>query len=119
MTQLSHLAEREDLLQRERCRCLRKSTDLDNDKRTTGSGYRSRSEFNRGPAMPSTSRARHRPLSHKRMVLVYSQNRRTAWCNAISPLDVANPSILSVQRMSVGIICRTRACSARTDAVDC
>jgi len=74
---------------------LRKSTDLDNDKRTTGSGYRSRSEFNRGPAMPSTSRARHRPLSHKRMVLVYSQNRRTAWCNAISPLDVANPSILS------------------------
>ena len=29
------------------------------------------------------------------MVLVYSQNRRTAWCNAISPLDVANPSILS------------------------
>ncbi len=95
MTQFSHLARREDLLQRKRCRYLRKSTDLDHDKRTTESGCRSRSEFNRGPAMLGTSRAGHRPLSHRRTVLVRSQNRRTNWCNAMSTLDITDPSILS------------------------
>ena len=95
MTLFSHLARREDLLQRKHCRFFRMSTDLGHDKRTTESGCRSRGEFNRGPTMPGTSLAGHRPLSHKRTVLVCSQNRRTTWCNAMSQLEISNPSILS------------------------
>jgi hypothetical protein len=55
MTRFSPLTLREDLLQRKCCRCLRKSTDLPRDKRTTESGCRSRGEFNCGQAMPGTS----------------------------------------------------------------
>ena len=54
MTQFSHLARREDLLQWKRCRYLRNSTDVDHNKRTTDSGCRSRGEFNGEPAMLGT-----------------------------------------------------------------
>ena len=68
MTQFSHLTRREDLLQRKSCRNLRKSTDLDRDKRTTEGGCGSRGEFNRGPAMLGTSRAGHRHKSIDQLV---------------------------------------------------
>jgi urease accessory protein len=92
MIEFRHLARRDGLLQR-KSRYLRKSTDLDHDKRTTGSGCRSRGKFNRGPAMLGTSRVGHCPLSHKRTVLVRSQNRSASWCNAMSPLDITESSI--------------------------
>jgi urease accessory protein len=95
MTQFSHLALSEDLLQRKRCRHLRKSTDLDHDKLTVKSGCRSGGEFKRGRAMLGTSRAGHRALSQKKTALIRSQNRRTPWCSAMSPLDITDPSILS------------------------
>jgi len=46
-------------------------------------------------AMRGTSRAGHRLSSEKRTVLVRSRNRLTDWCNAMSPLDVNDPLILS------------------------
>jgi urease accessory protein len=95
MIQFSHLARREDLLQRKRGTYLRKSTDLGHDKRTTESGCRSRGKFKRGPAMLRTSRAGHRPLSHKRTALVRCQNRCTSSCNPMSRLDITDPLIVS------------------------
>lgn len=37
----------------------------------------------------------HHPLSHKRTALARSQNRCLSWCNAMSTLDITDPSIHS------------------------
>ena len=55
----------------------------------------SRGEFDRGPAMPGTSRTTHCPLSHKRTIFVRPQHRRTGWCNSTSPLVITDSLTLS------------------------
>jgi urease accessory protein len=95
MTQFSHPARREDVLQRKRSTYLRKSTDLHHNKRTTESGCRSRGKFSRGQAMLGTSRGGHRPSSHERTVLARSQKRRIRWRNSMSALDIIDPLMVS------------------------
>jgi urease accessory protein len=97
MIRFRNLAQRENLLQRARCRCFRKLAELGRSRRSPESGYRSRGELNRGQAVlggtgPGIA------ANSKRNVLFRFHGRQTSWkpiFDAMSPADLISEVGLS------------------------
>jgi urease accessory protein len=95
MIQSSHLASREENLpQRTRCRYFRETIELGSSKRHPESVTKSRGQFDRGQAMPGTSRRASPYIDQRKMHYCVVRAQRTSWCkrmfNAMSARDVTD-----------------------------